>query len=116
MRHESVIDEATGRKFSLDVPDDTGRPLTFLLNLHGAGSFGAWQRLYFPAHDYADALGVIVATPTAATADPVRRWAEAADDVHLRSVVKQLLDRFQPGALWLAGHSQGGATSRRLLS
>src|ERR1700735_2721696 len=27
MRHESVIDEATGRKFYLDVPDDTGRPL-----------------------------------------------------------------------------------------
>ena len=55
MRHESVIDEATGRKFYLDAPDDTGRPpLTFLLNLHGGGSFGAWQRLYFPAHDYAD--------------------------------------------------------------
>jgi poly(3-hydroxybutyrate) depolymerase len=70
MRHESVIDEATGRKFYLDVPDDTGRPLTFLLNLHGGGSFGAWQRLYFPAHDYADTSALVVATPTAATGSP----------------------------------------------
>src|ERR1700760_5192342 len=53
MRHESVIDQATGRKFYLDVPDDTGRPLTFLLNLHGGGSFGAWQRLFFPAPGHA---------------------------------------------------------------
>ncbi|HMG65851.1 MAG TPA: hypothetical protein VK599_23125 [Streptosporangiaceae bacterium] len=67
MGHESVIDKATGRKFYLDAPDDAaGRPLTFLLNLHGGGSFGAWQHRYFPAHDYADAHGLVVATPTAA--------------------------------------------------
>jgi hypothetical protein len=46
MRHESIIDADTGRKFYLDTPDDAaGRPLTFLLNLHGGGSFGAWQHL-----------------------------------------------------------------------
>ena len=78
MRHESVIDEAAGRKFHLEVPDDTGRPLTFLLNLHGGGSFGAWQRLYFPAQDYADAHGLVIAIPTAATADPSRHWVGEA--------------------------------------
>jgi len=117
MRHESVIDETTGRKFSLDVPDDTGRPLTFLLNLHGGGSFGAWQHRYFPAHDYADAHGLVVATPTAATADPFRHWVPEADDEHLRNVVNLVADRFGDGlrSCWLVGHSQGGMTSRRLL-
>jgi hypothetical protein len=118
MRHESVIDEATGRKFYLDVPDDTGRPLTFLLNLHGGGSFGAWQRRYFPAHDCADARALIVATPTAATAEPSRHWAAEADDEYLQNVVNLVVDRFGDGlrSFWLVGHSQGGMTSRRLLN
>jgi hypothetical protein len=117
MRHESVIDEATHRKFYLDVPDDTARPLTFLLNLHGGGSFGAWQRRYFPAHDYADAHALVVATPTAATAEPSRHWVAEADDEHLRNVVNLVADRFGDSlrSFWLAGHSQGGMTSRRLL-
>jgi len=118
MRHESVIDEATGRKFYLDVPDDTGRPLTFLLNLHGGGSFGAWQHRYFPAHDHADAHGLVVATPTAATAEPSRRWVAEADDEHLQNVINIVADRFGGGlrSFWLVGHSQGGMTSRRLLN
>jgi hypothetical protein len=120
MRHESVIDAGTGRKFYLDAPDDVaaGRPLTFLLNLHGGGSFGAWQHLYFPAHDYADAHGLVVATPTAATAEPSRHWDGEADDEHLRNVVNLVLERFGPDGIvsfWLVGHSQGGMTSRRLL-
>lgn len=117
MRHESVIDESTGRKFYLDTPDDhAGRPVTFLLSLHGGGSFGAWQRLYFPAHDYADEHNVVIATPTAATAEPARRWEADADDEHLRNVTRMVLDRFDPDVFWLVGHSQGGMTSRRLLS
>ncbi len=33
----AAVDEATGRKFYLDDPDDLrpGEPVTFLLNLHG---------------------------------------------------------------------------------
>jgi hypothetical protein len=118
VRHEPVIDEATGRKFYLEVPDDTGRPLTFLLNLHGGGSFGAWQRLYFPAQDYADAHGLVIAIPTAATAEPSRRWVAEADDEHLRCVVNLVADRFgdRLRSFWLVGHSQGGMTSRRLLN
>ena len=120
MRHESIVDEDTGRKFYLDTPDDVaaGRPLTFILNLHGGGSFGAWQHLYFPAQDYADAYGLVIATPTAATAKPSRRWLAEADDEYLQGVVNLVLDRFGDSivSFWLAGHSQGGMTSRRLLN
>jgi hypothetical protein len=118
MRHESVIDGAAGRKFYLDVPDVTEQPLTFLLNLHGGGSFGAWQHLYFPAHDYADAHGLVVATPTAATAEPSRHWAAEADDEYLQNVVNLVVERFGDHlrSFWLVGHSQGGMTSRRLLN
>jgi hypothetical protein len=117
---ESPIDPATGRKFYLDYPDDLGdsEPVTFLLNLHGAGSFGAWQRLYFPAHDYAQSHRLVIATPTAATAEPMRRWIAEADDEHLRNVVDLVVSRFGPAridAFWLVGHSQGGITSNRLV-
>ena len=120
MAHESVIDAETGRKFYLDTPDGlaAGTPVTFLLNLHGAGSFGAWQRLYFPAHDYADAHRLVIATPTAATAEPARLWIAEADDAHLRNVTDLVIDRFgadRIAAFWLVGHSQGGFTCARLL-
>ncbi|MEP7026329.1 MAG: hypothetical protein ABJB47_21505, partial [Actinomycetota bacterium] len=121
MNHGSVIDEETGRKFYLDTPGElvAGRPLTFLLSLHGGGSFGAWQRLYFPAHDHADELGLVIATPTATTTEPFRRWVAEADDEHLRNVVDLVTVLFGPpsiAAIWLVGHSQGGMTARRLLA
>jgi hypothetical protein len=118
---EKVVDPDSGREFYLDSPDDLGadEEVTFLLNLHGGGSFGAWQRLYFPASDYADAHRLVVATPTAATAEPVRRWVAEADDQHLQSVVEIVFDRFgldRIRSFWLVGHSQGGMTSNRLLT
>ncbi|MGH9194181.1 MAG: hypothetical protein ACRD1T_00385 [Acidimicrobiia bacterium] len=120
MIDESVVDESTGRKFYLVHPDSI-RPdgqLTFILNIHGGGSFGAWQRLYFPAQDYVEKYRLVVATPTAATAEPMRRWIDEADDDHLQNVVEIVFKRFgaQISSFWLAGHSQGGMTSRRLLS
>jgi hypothetical protein len=116
---KSPVDPATGRKFYLDYPDDItdGEPLTFLLNLHGGGSFGAWQRLYFPAHDHVTASRLVVATPTAATAEPMRRWVAEADDEHLRNVTEYVFARFglqNIAAFWLTGHSQGGLTANRL--
>jgi hypothetical protein len=118
---EDLFDRVTGRKFYLDYPDDlnASEPVTFVLSLHGAGSFGAWQRLYFPACDYVTSHRLVIATPTAATEDPMRRWMPEADDDHLRNVVEQVVGRFgagRIGSFWLAGHSQGGLTANRLVS
>jgi hypothetical protein len=115
-----VTDEATGRKFTLDEPDDVrpGEPLTFILSLHGGGSVGQWQHLYFPAHDYKEQYRLVIATPSATTKEPMRRWMPEADDEHLRNVVEYVFAKYGVGniaAFWLAGHSQGGMTSNRLL-
>jgi len=120
MSHVSAADEKTGRKFYLDDPDDLkpGEKLTFVLNLHGGGSVGAWQRAYFPAADYKNQYRLVVATPSAATKEPARRWVGEADDEHLHNIVGYVFDKYGPGNIrgfWLAGHSQGGMTSSRLL-
>jgi pimeloyl-ACP methyl ester carboxylesterase len=116
MKHSTEVEAASGRKFYLDVAEGDG-PLTFLLNLHGGGSVGAWQRLYFPAFDHADKYGLIVATPSCATKEPMRRWVGEADDAHLRAIVEQVYAEYGPRirSFWLVGHSQGGMTSNRLL-
>ena len=70
----SALDEKTGRKFYLQDPDDLkpGEQVTFLLNLHGGGSVGAWQQAYFPAVDYKNKYRLVVATPSACLATPWR--------------------------------------------
>jgi hypothetical protein len=120
MAKEDLVDQVTGRKFYLDYPDDLtdDEPVTLLLSLHGGGSFGAWQRLYFPACDYATSHRLVVATPTAATATPMRRWVAEADDDHLRNVVELVAGRYgsaRIASFWLVGHSQGGLTANRLV-
>lgn len=119
MASETAVDEKTGRKYYLDYPDSGEGAVTFLLNLHGGGSAGVWQRGYFPAHDYVNEYRLVVAAPTAALDVPMRRWDGDADDEHLHNLVESVLDRFGRSnirAFWLIGHSQGGITSRRLLS
>lgn len=116
----SAIDEKTGRKFYLDDPDDlkAGEKVTFLLNLHGGGSVGAWQRAYFPAVDYKEKYRLVIATPSAATKEPMRRWVAEADDEHLKNIVEFVFEKYGKqniAAFWLVGHSQGGMTSNRLL-
>jgi hypothetical protein len=120
MGHFTAVDTKTGRKFYVDEPDDLSpaQPVTFILSLHGGGSVGAWQRLYLPAFEFAQKHRLSIATPSAATKEPSRRWVGEADDEHLRNVVGYMVDRYGPAgvrALWLAGHSQGGMTSSRLL-
>jgi pimeloyl-ACP methyl ester carboxylesterase len=120
MGHISAVDEQTGRKFYLDDPDDLkpGEPVTFILNLHGGGSVGAWQHKYFPAADYKNPYRLVIATPSAATKEPSRRWVGEADDAHLHNIVDYVFDKYgleNIRAFWLAGHSQGGMTSSRLL-
>jgi pimeloyl-ACP methyl ester carboxylesterase len=115
-----AVDEKTGRKFYLDDPDDLkpGEKVVFLLNLHGGGSVGAWQRAYFPAVDYKDQYRLVIATPSAATKEPMRRWVGEADDDHLHNIVDHVAAKYGPdniAAFWLVGHSQGGMTSQRLL-
>src|SRR5207237_31763 len=52
----NATDAKTGRKFFLDYPCDLkpGEKVVFVLNLHGAGSIGNWQRHYFPAVAFKD--------------------------------------------------------------
>ena len=119
MATDTWIDAGSGRKFFLDSPADLreGEEVTFLLNLHGGGSSGQWQHNYFPAKDYVETHRLVVATPSAATKEPVARWVAGADDEHLRNIVEMVFARFGPSvrAFWLVGHSQGGMTSNRLL-
>ncbi len=116
----AAVDEKTGRKFTLDDPDDLkpGEEVVFLLNLHGGGSVGMWQHEYFPAYLYKEKYRLVIATPSAATKEPSRRWVAEADDQHLINVVEDVFERYgleNIKSFWLVGHSQGGMTSNRLL-
>jgi hypothetical protein len=117
----SALDEKTGRKFFLDDPDDLqpGEKVTFILSLHGGGSVGMWQHEYFPAHEFRNQYRLVVATPSAATKEPSRRWVGEADDEHLQNIVEYVFAKYGKEnirAFWLAGHSQGGMTSQRILN
>lgn len=121
METDTVVDARTGRKCYLDLPSGLSpdEEVTFVLNLHGGGSVGHWQREYFPAYDYVDKYRLVVATPSAATKEPTRHWAADADDGYLVDLAESILDRIGRShmrAFWLAGHSQGGMTSQRLLA
>lgn len=110
-----VVDPETGRKFFLDYPCDLkpNEKVTFILNLHGGGSYGGWQRHYFPVMDFKEEYRLVVATPNA----PPRFWG-TNDDGHLQNIVRMVTNHFGEEnirAFWLAGHSQGGITSRRLV-
>jgi hypothetical protein len=123
----TAIDPKTGRKFFLDYPCDLkpGEKVIFILNIHGAGSIGNWQRHYFPAVDDMDKYRLVIATPTAATSPVrmpgqpgVRVWVADADDAHLQNITDLVIDAFgrrNIKAFWLAGHSQGGLTSNRIV-
>jgi hypothetical protein len=110
-----VVEMKTRRTYFLDYPCDlkAGEPVTFVLSLHGGGSYGNWQRHYFPILDVKDKYRLVIATPNS----PTRVWSEA-DDEYLRNIVTFVIDqigRANIKAFWLAGHSQGGMTSNRLV-
>lgn len=123
----NAVDPDTGRRFFLDFPCDLApdEDVLFILSVHGAGSIGNWQRHYFPALDYLADYRLVIATPTAAGSGSIggsgsatRMWTAAEDDAHLRNVVELVLERFgreNIRSFWLAGHSQGGMTSNRLV-
>ena len=72
----NAVEPKTGRKYFLDYPCDLkpGEKVVFVLSIHGMGSIGNWQRHFFPIVDYKDKYRLVVATPTAATDQPSRRW------------------------------------------
>jgi pimeloyl-ACP methyl ester carboxylesterase len=110
-----VVEMKTRRTYFLDYPCDLGanEKVTFVLNLHGGGSYGNWTRHYFPLLDLKDKYRLVVATPNS----PTRVWSEA-DDEYLKNIVAfvyEQLGKDRIKAFWLAGHSQGGQTSNRLL-
>ncbi len=116
MALETMIDAQTGRKCYLDQPGDLAgdAELTFLLSLHGGGSVGAWQREYFPAYEYCDALRLAIATPSAATREPTRHWAAEADDKYLIDLVEQVFERFgrkNIRSFWLVGRPAASTTA-----
>src|SRR5215510_4650291 len=80
-----VVESKTGRNYFLDYPCDLkkGEKVTFILSLHGGGSYGNWQRHYFPLKDYAEKYRLVIATPSS----PVRAWSEA-DDEYLKNIVE----------------------------
>jgi len=110
-----VVEMKTRRTYFLDYPCDLkpGEKVTFILSLHGAGSYGNWQRHYFPILDYKDKYRLVIATPNS----PTRVWS-AADDEYLQNIVASVIEqigRENIKAFWLVGHSQGGMTSNRLV-
>src|SRR5579871_970803 len=111
----TAVDLKTRRPFFLDCPSGyrPGEKVNILLSLHGFGSYANWQRNYFPAMDVKDKYHLVVITP----GSPIRYWSEADDeylhdlvDLVVGAVGKENVDHFI-----LAGHSQGGLTSRRLV-
>lgn len=123
----NITDAKTGRQYFLDYPCDLkdDEKVIFILNIHGAGSSGSWQRHYFPAIDYINKYRLVVATPTAAGGGSigggqprVRMWQSNTDDEHLHNIVDFVFEQFGKQnikAFWLAGHSQGGLTSNRII-
>jgi hypothetical protein len=110
-----VVETQTRRTYFLDYPCDLkkGEKVTFVLSLHGGGSYGNWQRHYFPLMDYKDKYRLVVATPNS----PTRVWSEV-DDQYLQNIVGFVIDqlgRDNIKAFWLVGHSQGGMTSNRIV-
>jgi len=110
-----VTEMKTRRTYFLDYPCDLkpGEAVTFVLSLHGAGSYGNWQRHYFPILDYATKYRLVIATPNS----PTHVWSDV-DDEYLHNIVDFVVEqigRQNVKAFWLAGHSQGGLTSNRII-
>jgi hypothetical protein len=109
------VELKTRRPFFLDCPSNykPGDKVNVVLSLHGAGSYANWQRNYFPAMDFKDKYHLVIITPSS----PTRIWSDADDD-YLHNVVDLVvgaLGKENVAHFILAGHSQGGMTSNRII-
>src|SRR4029077_20039073 len=103
----SVVEPKTGRTYFLDYPCDLkpGEKVTFILSLHGGGSYGNWMRHYFPLMDYKDKYRLVIATPNVSTA-PAKAW-QAGDDAYLQNILDLVFAQISKEnikAFWLVGH------------
>jgi pimeloyl-ACP methyl ester carboxylesterase len=110
-----IVEMKTRRPYFLDYPCDLkpGEKVTFILSLHGGGSYGNWQRHYFPIMDLKDKHRLVIATPNS----PLRVWSDV-DDAYLQNFVNAVVEQIGKDnikAFWLVGHSQGGMTSNRIV-
>lgn len=108
-----VVEPETERTYFLEYPCDMqkGDKANVILSLHGGGSYGNWQRHYFPLLDYIDEYRLIVATPN------TRAWS-AGDDKYLQNIVNGIIEEVgaeNVNSFWLVGHSMGSFNSRRLV-
>src|SRR5258708_10635198 len=83
-----VVEMKSRRTYFLDYPCDLkpGEKVTFILSLHGAGSYGNWQRHYFPIVDYKDKYRLVLATPNS----PTRVRADSHDQ-YLQNIVNSVI-------------------------
>jgi pimeloyl-ACP methyl ester carboxylesterase len=110
-----VVEMKTRRPYFLDCPKGyrPGDKVNVVLSLHGAGSYANWQRNYAPFFDVKDKYHLVVITPSS----PTRVWSEADDD-YLHNIVDSVvgsIGKTNVERFILAGHSQGGMTSNRII-
>lgn len=109
------IEPKTRRTFFLDCPSDymPGDKVSIVMSLHGGGSYANWQRNYFPVMDVKDKHKLVIITP----GSPSRVWLPE-DDAYLQNMVDLVtaaVGKENVESFILAGHSQGGATSSRIV-
>ena len=109
------VEPKTRRTFFLDCPSGykPGDKVNLVLALHGGGSYANWQRNYFPIMDVKDKYKLVIITP----GSPTRVW-QAEDDDYLHNIVDEVvgtLGKSNVQRFILAGHSQGGMTSNRII-
>ncbi len=111
----NTVEMKTRRTYFLDCPAGykPGDKVNLVLSLHGAGSYANWQRNYAPFMDVKDKHKLVIMTP----GSPTRTWS-AADDEYLHNIVDRVVEAVGKGNVErfiLAGHSQGGMTSNRII-
>ena len=110
-----TVEMKTRRTFFLDCPKGyrAGDKVNVVLSLHGAGSFANWQRNYAPFYDSKDKYHLVVITP----GSPTRTWSPV-DDEYLHNIIDSVvgaIGKANVDHFILAGHSQGGATTTRIV-
>jgi pimeloyl-ACP methyl ester carboxylesterase len=115
-----TVEPKTRRTFFLDCPAGykAGEKVSIVLSLHGFGGYANWQRNYFPAVDVKDKYRLVVITPGSPGAGGRLRYWSPGDDDFLHNIVDEVVAAVGKGNVErfiLAGHSQGGMTSRRIV-